>query len=91
MCEIRAEILALEADELASTFQVTKVSFEKSPKFFYFAVFPSVLETADVVSIRTHLPVDKSNLCHDRKTGVASNSRVGKGAPSYHLSVWFRS
>lgn len=59
------EILASRADEPSSTFQVTMVSFEPSLKYSTFAIFASVLETADVVSIGTHSPADESNLCHD--------------------------
>lgn len=85
MCEMRADIRASGAGEVASTFHVTRTNF---PPLLDLYPVPVSLE---VESKETHLLTDESNLYHGWKIGVASASHAGKGTPYHHRRVWFRS
>ena len=85
MCEIRADIRASGAGEVASTFHETKTNFPALLELY------PVLVHLDVGSKETHLLTDESNLYHGWKIGVASASPAGKGTSYHHRRVWFRS
>lgn len=72
MCEMRSDIRASGAGEVASTFHVTRTNLSLS-----LGLHP--LPVLEAESKEAHLSTDRSNLYHGWKIGVESVSGAGKG------------